>query len=225
MTEKTLPYAMLLQASIMMKEIDHIEDHPDEELQIVSLLNKAETFPWISQYQLGEGHRELADLYYSSEIFGSALDHYQIALRFNPKCPVKRKVSSIKKMTELRYSLDPNIASEPDLSFCEDNTPIIAPDPWYVKAIQECKDEAKEIDSVYDPVWESAVEKVLSRLPDDYRTAFYKCREEPHDGVLSERDLDLMRLVSMAKSYIWQKKHKERDPEIEEILKYLEEIK
>ena len=225
MTERTVPYAILLEASIMMKEIEHIEDHPDEELQIVSLLNKAETYPWISKYQLSEGHRELADLYFSSEIFGSALDHYQIALRFNPKCPVKRRVSSIKKMTELRYSLDPNIANEPDLSFCSDSTAVKTPGSMYEKAVQACKDEAREIDSVYDPVWENAVEKVLSRLPAEYRTAFYQCREEPHDGVLSEHDLDLMRLMSMAKSYIWQKKHKEHDPEIEDLLKYLEEIK
>lgn len=109
------PYAMLAEANRLISECVSKAVLPkDCEMQIVSLLNNAESYPNMSSYQLSLAHRDLADLYSSLGITGSAMEHYEIALQMNPKIAVKKKLKQLKSLPaeSLAYSLDANIASE-----------------------------------------------------------------------------------------------------------------
>ena len=113
------PYSILAEANRLISESTKEGGFPpDYEKQIVSLLNAAESYPNMSTYQLSLAHKDLADLYCSLEITGSAIEHYKIALRMNPKIAVKKRLKNLNSFPaeSLIYSVDANIATEPDYS-------------------------------------------------------------------------------------------------------------
>ena len=205
----------------------------DCEKQIISLLNTAESYSNMSKYQLSLAHKSLADLYYSLDITGSALEHYKIALCMNPKIAIKKKLKSLESLPKesLTYSLDANNASEPDYSnlifhkinldaeFIEQHNKLIEQNAarWgmsveeynkmYSDVITKLQQEAAEADTVYDSEWEKEIEVRLSKLDEFSRKEFYRIRAERKstDGVLSNKKLDLLTLESMEKSYNYRK--------------------
>lgn len=199
--EKHIPYAMNTHAAKLMHGIKHISRHPDREREILYLLNAAEGCGWMSHYQLSESHVTLGNLYYDDEIYGSALEHYVIALSMNDKAPVKRKIAELKKLSNLKYSLDANLIGEPDLSFL---APPMRPTAKIYQFPVPGKAYRDPEDDVYDPAWEEEVANRLSKLPEEYQKSFYELREQTAGDSLGTKRLDSLRLQAMQRSYAYQ---------------------
>lgn len=235
MHTKYSPYDLLAEANRLISECVSKEILPKEcEKQVVSLLNTAESNPNMSSYQLSLAHRDLADLYGSLGITGSALEHYEIALRMNPRIAVKKKMKQLKSLPaeSLVYSLDANIGDEPDYSsfkprkieldteFIEHqkrqaekqaafwNMSVEEYNCMYEKAREELQIQAKEEDSIYDPEWEKEIKERLSRLGEHYMQEFYQKRESRNDetGILSSKELDRLTLEAMERSFYYHEK-------------------
>ncbi len=182
------PYSLLAEANRLISESRKNEGFlPNYEKQIISLLNASESYPNMSTYQLSLAHKYLADLYASLEITGSAIDHYEIALQMNPKIAVKKKLKQLKSIPAkaLVYSLDPNLASEPDYSNLESGIaeissqfaasagdlvemPDISPgmsvtenNIMHTDALKILQKGFTESNKNYDPEWEMDVEQQL----------------------------------------------------------------
>ena len=97
------PYAMLAEANRLITESTTNGNLPKNcEKQVISLLNTCESYPNMSSYQLSLAHKDLADLYNSLGITGSAIEHYEIALRMNPRIAVKKKNKTTKISADRR---------------------------------------------------------------------------------------------------------------------------
>ena len=70
------------------------------------------------------------------------------------------------------------------------------------KAMGELHQRAEEEDNIYDEEFEKMLEERLSKLDDLSRSEFYRLRtRRKNNGVLSARDIDLLTLEAMERSY------------------------
>ena len=74
------------------------------------------------------------------------------------------------------------------------------------KAMEELKRKAEEEDNIYDEEFEKMLEERLSKLDELSRSEFYRLRKNrKNNGVLSAKDIDLLTLEAMEKSYNYRK--------------------
>lgn len=70
------------------------------------------------------------------------------------------------------------------------------------KTMEELHRKAEEEDNIYDEEFEQMIEERLSKLDELSRSEFYRLRtHRKNDGVLSAKDIDLLTLEAMEKSY------------------------
>lgn len=74
------------------------------------------------------------------------------------------------------------------------------------KTMEELQIKAEEEDKIYNEEFENMLEERLSKLDELSRFEFYRLRtHRKNNGVLSSRDLDLLTLEAMEKSYNYRK--------------------
>lgn len=128
----------------------------DIEKIILSKLNRIDSYPDMSKYQLSLTKKRLADCYKKNGITGNALELYQAALSDNKNLPVKRIVKTLLAIpqNELVYSTDTNYISEEDM-------------------IQH---KSKEIGREYDPEYEQRLHNAMRKLGEDYQHEYDRLR-------------------------------------------------
>lgn len=186
------PYVLIQEANDTMKKMI-LEFPKKKETRVIQLINSAETYPNMSAYQIEQARIMLIDLYISHKIYGSAYDLCKIVQGLNPKASVKRKIKMLEKIRddtpeEFIFSCDQNMVDE---AMCFEYLP-----PTDVSTAPE---------EVYDAEFEAEIESRLSRMGEPYKSEFY--RQRPYrkaDGVLSSKDLDLLTLEAMERSFDYQ---------------------
>lgn len=74
------------------------------------------------------------------------------------------------------------------------------------KTMEELHRRAEEDDNIYDEEFEKMLEERLSKLDELSRSEFYRLRtRRKNNGVLSAREIDLLTLEAMEKSYNYRK--------------------
>lgn len=209
------PYDICNEANRLIKVCSGKNFTKMDEPQIICLLNKADTYPDMSSYQLSQARKNFADLYFQKGITGNALAQYTFALNLNPKLSIKRRLRELNSIPEhdLVYSLDPNISDEPDYSRIPFHT-VHTDDDFIQESagdgndnfIQEIRaelhKEALEEDKLYDPEFEQMLKDRLTKLGEPYISEFFRLRASTENaGTLSKKQLDLLRLESMERSF------------------------
>ena len=172
------PYNLITSAKQMMLKMI-LDFPPKKEKKVIEYINGAETYPYMSSYQVQEARIILLDLYISHRIFGSAYDLCKKILDNNPRAPVKKKLAtleSLKDTEDFIYSIDQNTV-DPSLCFSK---------------------PSKE--RVYDPDFEQEIADRLDRIGEPYKSTFYKNR---HNRSYQE---DIWELESMEENYAYYNK-------------------
>ena len=74
------------------------------------------------------------------------------------------------------------------------------------KAMEELHRKAEDDDNIYDEEFEKIVEERLSKLDELSRSEFYRLRtHRKNNGVLSAKEIDLLTLEAMEKSFNYRK--------------------
>lgn len=225
------PFDMCNEAIRLIKLCSDTQISQQNELQIILLLNKADSFSDMSKYQLSMARKRFADLYYKNGITGNTLEQYSSALRLNPNLSVRR-IKELNKIPkpDLIFSLDANISDEPDYSNLEYHT-IEVNDDFHqrpeerkkhiafclgitVEELEHIETEtratlcqkAQKENEIYDPEFEQMIKNRLEKLGEPYISTFYRTRaERDEDDTLSNKEFDLLTLKSMEHSYNYRK--------------------
>lgn len=162
-----------------------------EEKWILSNINRIDDYPNMSRHQLSLTKKAMADCYMEYGITGNALEFYEWALEDNKHLPVKRSITSLKKIPsdELSYSLDKNALFEAQFDLVvQDNETGIS--------------EVATPDE-YDPKFEEFIQSELDKLGENYKKSFYEFlqrREFEKDYFFSYEDWVKLTLESFWKS-------------------------
>lgn len=148
--------------SSLEKEFNEIDERV-----ILYNLGVIESYPNMSRYQLSLTKKALAECYEKYEFLGSALYFYESGLNDNKNLPVKRKISSLRKLEheQLQWSIDPNTVLESPVD-------LYAQEDELNRSL--C---ASRITEEYDPTFEEYVEKELNKLGSPYKEEFFRFRE------------------------------------------------
>lgn len=138
-----------------------------DEKVILYNLGIIESYPNMSRYQLSLTKKALAECYEKYDFLGSALHFYESGLNDNKNLPVKRKISSLRKLNreQLKWSIDPNTVLE-------------SPVDLYVQEDELNRSLcASRITEEYDPAFEEYIEEELNKLGSPYKEEFFRFRE------------------------------------------------
>lgn len=153
----------------ILKMIDLLESSfsVQTEKKILSKLNRIDSYPDMSRYQLSLTKKKLADCYNKYGITGNALALYQSALSDNKNLPVKKTIKSLQSIpyADLIYSIDVNYMDGKDIIQHEQNLSS----------------------TEYDPEYEQQLHDALGQLGSDYQQDFYRLRNI-HDFYSSSPD-------------------------------------
>lgn len=153
----------------ILKMIDLLESSfsVQTEKKILSKLNRIDSYPDMSRYQLSLTKKKLADCYNKYGITGNALALYQSALSDNKNLPVKKTIKSLQSIpyADLIYSIDVNYMDGKDI-------------------IQHEQDLSS---TEYDSEYEQQLHDALGQLGSDYQQDFYRLRNI-HDFYSSSPD-------------------------------------
>lgn len=91
------PYDIINEANRLIDICINSSLTKEQELQIILLINKAQSYTNMSKYQLSMTRKKFAELYYSLGITENALDQYRLAIELNSKLPVKKHFILLRK--------------------------------------------------------------------------------------------------------------------------------
>ena len=221
------PYDIINEANRLIDICINSSLTKEQELQIILLINKAQSYTNMSKYQLSTTRKRFAELYYSLGITGNALDQYKLAIELNSKLPIKRVLHSLEKIPQcdLVYSLDTNTYNEPDYSNIKRKASKIDAD--ILKKQEQLREkqaaflgidtsEYKEFetntrnkitmevitqDNIYDPEFEEMLNRRIEKLDDISKMAFQQVRDNmKSDDVLSIKDRLLLTIEALERS-------------------------
>lgn len=159
------PYEINNYIQELISELEN-EFSTDKELIILSKINRIDSYPDMSRYQLSLTQKRLGDCYMKYNITGNALEMYQAALNNNKNLPIKRKIKELLSFrNNLIYSSDVNYIASHDM--------VVHVTP--------------EVSKEYDVEYEKKLYTALGNLGDEYRESFYDLRAA-HDFYSSKQD-------------------------------------